>query len=484
MSAKPEVGKDPTRHDATYVLRICAVAALGGFLFGYDTSVISGAIGPLREYFHLNAIETGWAVSNVIVGCAIGALAASWLAHRLGRRMTLFICAVLFSIQSIGAPLTTHFFWFVIYRLIGGVAIGVASTVSPMYMSEVAPKDMRGRAISMQHFALVIGQCIVLLVNYLIAHNASNEWLRDSGWRWMIASALIPCVIFCATIFLIPESPRWHILRGREDEALKTLTRISNEEHAISLMAEIRASSNREEPDAAFSFKKLLADRNAIWIIFVGSMIAGLQQVTGVNVVLYYAPMILTSAGGTLKSALGQMVWIGVAQLIGWIIGAWLIDKKGRKPLMRFGSIGMAISLFVIAWGLYTQNTGFLTLFGMLGFMGMFALSWGLVCWVLVSEVFPNRLRSVGMSLAVAVQWTMNFIVSQLFPVINENAYLSQKFHGAFSMWLFGFFCLLALWFVSRCVPETKGISLEKIEDTMMSVAPLNKDAHKTKNNF
>lgn len=460
------------QHDMAYVLRICAVAALGGILFGYDTSVISGAIGPLQEYFQLSAVQTGWAVSNVVVGCIGGALASGWLAHRCGRRVTLFLCAVLFSIQSIGAALAPDFFWFVVFRMLGGIAVGVASVVSPMYMSEVSPKDVRGRALSMEQFAIVFGQVVVFIVNYLIARSVSAAWLREMGWRWMLASELVPCVFFCATIFFIPESPRWHMLKGREDEAKKTLTRISNERHAIDLMAEIRASIGGISGRAGLSGSKLWRDRNARWIVFVGAMIAALQQVTGINVMMYYAPMVLKAAGGSLQNALFQTIWIGFALLFGSMIGAWVVDHWGRRSLMRCGSIGMIASLLLVSWALYSQSTGLSAWLGMLFFMLMFGLSWGPLCWILVSEIFPNRFRASGMSIAVASNWIANFVVAQGFPMVSSNPWLERQFHGAFSMWLFAGFSVLATWFVMRFVPETKGVSLEKIEAVMMRFAP------------
>ncbi|RUT25646.1 MFS transporter [Asaia sp. W19] len=455
------------RHDVSYVLRICAVAALGGILFGYDTSVISGAIGPIRAHFQLSDAATGWAVSSVILGCIIGAFSSGWLAHTLGRRMALFVCAILFSVQSIGAALAPDFLQFVLYRILGGLAVGIASAVSPMYMSEVSPKDMRGRALSMEQFAIVLGALLVYVVNYLIAARASTAWLETMGWRWMLGSEIVPCLIFCATIFLIPESPRWHMIRGREDHAFRTLSRISNDAHARSLMAEIRESMSRHG-GKGHALGTILKDKRARWIVFVGAMVAGLQQFTGINIVVYYAPMLLSATSGSLQNALFQTIWIGVANLVGGMIGAWIVDRKGRRPLILWGSLGMTLGLLVSSVALYTQDTGLLALFGLLFYMLMFGLSWGPVAWILVSEIFPNRIRSAGMSLAVASNWVMNFVVAQGFPMLAGNRTLNEAFHGAFSMWLFALLCLGSMIFVLRYVPETRGVSLEKIEETML----------------
>lgn len=460
------------RHDAGYVIRICAVAALGGILFGYDTSVIAGAITPLQNFFHLSPAQTGWAVSNVVIGCIIGALLSGWLADRWGRRMTLFVCAILFSAQSIGTAVAPSFSFFVIFRILGGIAVGAASMVSPMYMSEVSPKDMRGRALSMEQFAIVFGQVIVFIVNYMIAANATPYWLNHVGWRWMFASEIVPCIIFCLTVFTIPESPRWHALKGRDDLALKTLSRISNAQHARNLMAEIKDSLRSVEDRASFHLGTVLKDRRAMWIIFVASMIAALQQFTGINVMMYYAPMVLHGVGGSMQSALFQTVWIGVALLLGSVVGAWLIDFKGRRFLLKYGALCMVASLILVSMALYHQTQGYGALAGMMLFMFTFGCSWGPITWVLISEVFPNRFRSIGMSIAVASNWIGNFFVSQFFPMVNENKYLTEHFHGAFSMWLFAILGLLSTWFVLRFVPETRGVSLEKIEDTMLQVAP------------
>ncbi|MBS1050355.1 sugar porter family MFS transporter [Gluconobacter japonicus] len=455
------------RHDVSYVLRICAVAALGGVLFGYDTSVISGAIDSIKEHFQLSPAQTGWAVSNVVVGCIIGAFLSGWMAHKLGRRLTLFICAILFTISAVGAALATTFSWFIIYRIIGGLAVGVAGAVSPMYMSEVAPKDMRGRALSMEQFAVVGGQLIVFIVNYLIASHSTGQWLSDLGWRWMIGSEVVPCVAFCLAIFFIPESPRWHMLSGQDDKALKTLTRISNEKHAQSVMREIRESFHGTA-DEAVNLLAILRNTGARWIIFVGMMIAMLQQLTGVNVMMYYAPMVLRTTAGSMQSALFQTIWIGIASLLGCAIGAWFVDRNGRRPLMMWGSLGMIFGLLVVSWALYTQTPGLLALLGMIIFMVLYGMSWGPITWVLISEIFPNRLRSVGMSLSTTMLWIINFAVSQFFPMVNENVYLRSHFHGAFSMWLFAGFTAFAMWFVLKFVPETKGIALEKVEAVML----------------
>lgn len=455
------------KHNTGYILRICGIAALGGILFGYDTAVISGAIEALKTYFDLSPAETGWAVSNVVIGCVVGAFGAGPLAGRYGRKKALVVAAFLFTISAIGAALATTFTSFVIYRIIGGLAVGLAATVSPMYMSEVSPKDMRGRALSMQQFAIVFGQIVIFYVNFKIASYASEAWLVEMGWRWMIGSEVIPCLLFTALVFIIPESPRWSVMVGRDDQALAMLTRVSNAEHAKSVLNEIKDSVRQDEQHR--KQKLNYGDVRVRFILFVGCMIAMLQQVTGVNVMMYYAPVVLKTVTENAQEALFQTIWIGVLQLVGSVIGAMLMDRIGRIPLMRWGTLGTIVGLLITSYALYTQATGYFALFGMLFFMVFYAMSWGVGAWVLVSEIFPNRMRSQGMSIAVGCMWLANFVVAQSFPMINDQPYLFSTFHGAFPMWVFAACCLFSYWFIARFIPETKGVSLEKMEDVVMA---------------
>ncbi|WP_447888924.1 sugar porter family MFS transporter [Serratia fonticola] len=455
------------KHNTGYILRICGIAALGGILFGYDTAVISGAIEALKAYFDLSPAETGWAVSNVVIGCVVGAFGAGPLAGRYGRKKALVVAAFLFTVSAVGAALATTFTWFVIYRILGGLAVGLAATVSPMYMSEVSPKDMRGRALSMQQFAIVFGQIVIFYVNFKIASYASEAWLIEMGWRWMIGSEVIPCLLFTALVFVIPESPRWNVMVGRDDQALAMLTRVSNAEHAKSVLREIKESLRQDEQHR--KQKLNYGDVRVRFILFVGCMIAMLQQVTGVNVMMYYAPVVLKTVTENAQEALFQTIWIGVLQLVGSVIGAMLMDRLGRIPLMRWGTLGTIVGLLITSYALYTQATGYFALFGMLFFMVFYAMSWGVGAWVLVSEIFPNRMRSQGMSIAVGCMWLANFVVAQSFPMINDQPYLFSTFHGAFPMWVFAACCLFSYWFIARFIPETKGVSLERMEDVVMA---------------
>lgn len=482
-----------TKYNLRYLLTICGVAALGGLLFGYDTAVISGAIGPIQRYFDLSSFETGWAVSNVAIGCIIGAFASGVVAARLGRKKTLIIAALLFTISAIGAALATTFYWFIVYRFIGGIAVGLASAVSPMYMSEVSPKSLRGRALSMQNIAIVFGQVVIFVVNYLIAKGATDAWLTEVGWRVMIGSEVLPCILFCLIVFFIPESPRWLVMKGRDQEALKTLSRIGGPDYAKSVLVEVHESleSDRLRRQQADRKSDLIRDRRFWFIAAIACLIAFFQQASGVNVMMYFAPVVLGDVTGNTEVAMFLTIWIGVVQLIGNLIGMMLMDKVGRVPLFRVGTLGCVFGLLVTSFFLYRSAglsgdaaivQGYLTLAGMLIFMLFFAFSWALGAWIIVSEIFPNRMRAFGMSLSVTVLWVSNFLIGQGFPVLNQNAWLNEQFHGAFPMWIFAGLMALAYLFIRRFLPETNGVALEHMEDHVLAKRNGSSNQHRVNN--
>ncbi|MBF9000364.1 sugar porter family MFS transporter [Vibrio nitrifigilis] len=468
-----------------YIIMICGVAALGGLLFGYDTAVISGAINPIKHYFDLSSVGVGWAVSNVAIGCIIGAFVSGALAARVGRKKALVIAALLFTISALGASLVDSFTWFIIYRMIGGLAVGLASAISPMYMSEVSPRQIRGRALSMQNFAIVGGQVVIFIVNFMIAKGASQAWLTDMGWRVMIGSEVIPCVAFCIFVLFIPESPRWLVMVNRSKEARKILKKIGGKEYADNMLQAIEESlqedskSKNSQPSA-----RDLIKQSRFWLFaFLGCTVAVIQQSSGVNVMMYFAPVVLEKVTGNTETAMFMTIWIGVFQLIGTVIGSMLMDKLGRLPLLKVGSIGAVVGLTVTAFFMYHSagltgdaaiQSGYFTLFGMLIFMLFFSFSWGLGAWIVISEIFPNRMRSAGMSLAITAMWVSNFVIGLVFPVLNENPWLNEHFHGAAPMGMFAVIMVLATWFIYRFLPETKGVQLEKMEDHVMK--HLNRD--------
>ncbi|WP_142502605.1 sugar porter family MFS transporter [Klebsiella sp. 2680] len=454
------------KHNIAYVLAICTVAALGGLLQGYDTSVISGVIEPLTQHFKLEPSQTGWAVSSIVIGCVLGAYMAGKLADRYGRKMALTI-TVFFVLASVaGMALATNFTLFILFRILGGFGIGLSSVVSPIYMTEVAPRDYRGRVVAMNMICFVGGQVLVLIVNYLIVRGADHEWLVNTGWRYMLGFGLLPCVLFLLLVKFIPESPRWNVMVGRNEEALKTLSRISNAEHGSRVLKEIEDSFHADAAAAAKSTElteKKLSSRSKMFI-FIAAMIAVFNQLTGINVIQYFGPTLLMNVTGNMEEAMLMVTWLAGLQFIGVLTGMMLVDRMGRRSLLQIGSCGTFICLAFTFLTFYYGVKGFTSIIGLLGFMFIFGLTWAQIAWTVVGEILPNRLRAMGMGIAYAALWGSNFVISQIFPVMNDNPWLREHFHGGFPLMLFAICCLISWWFVHRYIPETKGVSLEKVE--------------------
>lgn len=479
-----------SRYNLQYILMICGVAALGGLLLGYDTAVISGAINPIKRYFDLSSFGVGWAVSNVAIGCIAGAFISGAIAERVGRKYALVIAAILFTISALGAALVDSFTLFIIYRMIGGVAVGIASAVSPMYMSEVSPRSIRGRALSMQNFAIVGGQVVIFVVNFLIAKGATQEWLTTMGWRVMIGSEAIPCIAFCIFALFIPESPRWLVTQQREKEAYSVLRKIGGKEYANKLLDDIKNAieADQNKHSETITTRELIKQKRFWFFAFLACSVAFFQQASGVNVMMYFAPVVLEQVTGNTETAMFLTIWVGVIQLVGTAIGSVLMDKVGRIPLLKIGSVGSIVGLLVTSYFIYhsagadassaTMN-GYLTLSGMLLFMLFFSFSWSLGAWIVISELFPNRMRSFGMSLAVTALWVSNFIVGLGFPILNENAWLIEHFNGAFPMWLFASIMAISTYFLYRYLPETNGVQLERMEKHIINYANRFKDNKK-----
>ena len=448
-----------------YIFKICCVAALGGILFGYDTAVISGAIGPIQEYFGLDAAEKGWAVSSVVLGSIIGAFVAGSCALRFGRRNTLLLASVLFAISAVGSALAQDFTFYTWLRIVGGVAVGLAAVVSPMYISEVAPSAFRGRAVSMFQQSIVVGQCVVFYINFLIARGMTEAWLQDLGWRWMLGSETIPALLFFVLLFIIPESPRWLVLKGKVDRAREVLTRTTNAAEAEETIADIQRSlvASNAKKDQKVSMRSPLM----FAIVAVGTFVAAAQQFTGINVIMYYSPEILKPIAGGTENALFQTTFIGLVFIFGNGLGMYLIDKMGRLPLMIWGTLGCAISMTIVGFVMYSQSTGYTALFALCLYVISYATSWGCVCWTLISEIFPNAIRSRAMSIAVAAQWIAGFMVAQGFPMLNDSATLNEMFHGGFAFWLFAALSIISMLLVVKYVPKTKGVKLEEMEQVM-----------------
>jgi MFS transporter, SP family, xylose:H+ symportor len=455
-----EEPQQTTGGSLTYLVLACFVATLGGLLFGYDTAVISGAIGFLQKHFALSPAQVGWAVSCALIGCVIGAALAGWLCDWLGRRWALVLCAILFMVSAIGTALPRTLSAFVIFRLIGGVAVGAASMASPMYIAEISPARIRGRMVSLNQFAIVFGMLVVYFVNYWIAGRGDETWNVQDGWRWMFGSGVIPAFGLLILLFFVPESPRWLAEKSRNREALAVLARVNGDEEAGREMAGIERSLARERG----SIRQLFTGRMKV-AFMVGIALAMLQQVTGINVFIYYAPEIFKSiAGSGTDAALLQTVVVGAVNLAFTIIAVWIVDRVGRKPLMLVGYTGMGLTLLGLGFYAYYERTDALALMLVLGYIASFAGSVGPVNWVILAEIFPTRVRGRAMSIATGMLWVANYAVSQTFPMMDQNSRLIKLFNHAFPFWLYAMLCLTAILFIARFVPETKGKSLEEAE--------------------
>jgi SP family xylose:H+ symportor-like MFS transporter len=418
--------------------------------------------GALADIQEIADSVKGFVVSSALTGCIIGGALAGFIAKSLGRRVGLIISAATLSVSAFGAWQPEMFnvfgtlpvFSFIIYRIIGGIGIGLASLLSPMYIAEISPAAIRGKLVSWNQFAIVSGMVIIYFVNYLIAKSGNDAWLTTSGWRWMFFSGVIPSIMFLLLLLLIPETPRYLMIKGKDEEALETIIKITGRESALKIREEIRDT---------------LHEKNAPWlsfgflIIFLGIILSVLQQFVGINVVLYYAGNIFRNMGASTDTSLLQTIIVGAINMLFTVIAVFTVDRFGRKPLMIIGALVMAVSMMSLGFAFYLRQTGFFALFFMLLYIAGFAMSWGPVTWVILSEIFPNSIRG-AMSVPVATLWIANLIVSWTFPILNDNQWLTEKFNHGFSYWIYSLMCLLAALFIFKFIPETKGKSLEEIE--------------------
>ncbi len=451
------------RGSIVYVSLVCAVAALGGLLFGYDTGVISGAIGPLEARFALSPKMVGWAASCALVGCIFGAAFAGAISDRMGRKKVLVISAVFFLVSAIGTALPRNLVEFIIFRFLGGLGVGAASMISPMYIAEISPARIRGRMVSVNQLAIVSGFLVVYFVNYFIALGQSEEWIVQTGWRWMFGSESLPALLLLVLAFFVPESPRWLTKQGREDEATGILTKVNGPEHAQREMTAIKDALVHESGSVLQLFQPGMRIALAI-----GVVLAILQQVTGINAVLYYAPEIFKNIGAQTESALLQTVIVGVVNAGFTVVAIWAVDTLGRRPLMLIGAGGMGVALATIGLAFYFNQQGIWVLVAVLVYIACFASSMGPVFWVIASEIFPTRIRGRAMSIATVAIWVSCYLVSQTFPMMDKNEWLVERFNHGFSFWLYGVFCVVTVLFVTAFLPETKGKTLEEIESGWM----------------
>lgn len=459
--------KENYKFNMKYLLGISLVAALGGLLFGYDLVVIGGA----KEFYELvygltSPAIKGWGVSSCIVGCILGAMCVGKPADMFGRKKMLSISAVLFFISAIGSGYAPTFSQFVIYRLIGGIGMGVASTVSPMYIAEIAPESIRGRLVSIQQLNIVIGILLAQLINYLILQSNPiadgisgiallDTWNGQTGWRWMFAAEGIWAFLFFVFLFVVPNSPRWLCRVGRDAKARDVLEKIGGDQYAEIYLADIKDTLKGSHHIKEFA--ELLKPK-MLKILIIGITISVFSQWCGINVIFNYAHDIFKAAGYNVSGVLFNLLIVGITNFLFTIVAMATIDKLGRKMLIFTGAITLGISFTALGVCFYTQSQGIHVLALVLLSIAFFASSIGPVTWVLLSEIFPNRIRGLATSIAVLAMWIANFILALTFPSL--NTYLGP----AKTFWIYAGICIAGSLFIIFCVPETKGKTLEQIE--------------------
>ena len=442
-----------------YTYLISAVAAFGGLLFGYDTAVIAGAIGYLQVKFELSPMLTGWAASSAIWGCVFGALFSGALSDKYGRKKVLLLSGLLFTLSALGSAVPDNLTQFVMARFIGGLGVGSASMLSPLYISEIAPAKIRGMLVTLYQLAIVFGINIIYIVNYLIANTHDQVWNVQLGWRYMLGSEGIPAILFFILLFFVPESPRWLVKENRSDEALKILNKINRPEETHRILEEIKETVNEEKGSFLDLFKPGI--RKAM---VVGSVLALFSQVTGINAIIYYAPEIFKQVGFGSESALFQTMIIGFVNMLFTLVAIRFIDYWGRRTLLIWGISGMVSCLLGMGMFFYFEITsGSLLLLFILGFIASFASSLGPIPWVLISEIFPTKTRGTAMSFSIVILWLGVVLITQFFPV------LLSLFGGAFTFWIFMINALILLIFTLIFIPETKQKTLEEIQEIWKS---------------
>jgi sugar porter (SP) family MFS transporter len=453
-------------YNAGYVWTISLIAALGGLLFGYDWVVVGGAKPFFERYFHLtNAAQSGWANSCALIGCLTGALIAGALSDKFGRKRLLMISAALFVVTSLGNALAESFTVFVTWRILGGVAIGLASNLSPMYIAEVAPAQMRGKLVSINQLTIVIGVLTAQLVNWALVRNLpagatdefiQNSWYGQAGWRWMFGITAIPALLFFGGMFAVPESPRWLAKNGKAERARAVLAKVGGEAYSAAALKEINATFATEEIQHV-RFSDLLQPRMRR-VLVLGVVLAVFQQWCGINVIFNYAEEIFRSAGYDISAVLKNIAWTGSVNLAFTFVALGIVDRGGRRPLMLLGSAALAIIYIALGYCYHAHVQGVAMLLLVLAAIAAYSMSLAPVTWVVISEIFPNRIRGAAMAIAVAALWLACFILTYSFPTLNKTLGPDGTF------WVYAGICVVGFFFIKVKLPETKGKTLEQIE--------------------
>jgi len=449
-----------------YIFGISMISAMGGLLFGYDWVVIGGAKPFYERFFDIasSANLQAWAMSSALIGCVLGAVVSGMVSDKFGRKWPLLLSAFLFTVASLGTGFASSYMGFIIFRIIGGIGIGLASALSPMYIAEIAPSHLRGRFVSLNQMTIVIGILAAQVINLLIAEKvpfgASDEFIRASwngqiGWRWMFYACAIPATLFFILAFFLPESPRWLLKAGKSHKAFPTLKKIGGDAYANGEMASIQATLDDVSEKVDY---KALFNPKFRSILVIGVILAVFQQWCGINTVFNYADEIFTAAGYGVSDTLFNIVITGSVNLIFTLVAMFTVDNWGRKKLMLFGSIGLAVNYILLGTAFYLGIKGIAVLSLVVIAIGIYAMSLAPIVWVILSEIFPNRIRGAAMALATFALWIACFILTYTFPLLNRGL------GAAVTFWVYAGICLLGFVFILKTLPETKGKSLEEIE--------------------
>lgn len=471
VSASDRVSSALEKYNARYVWLITIAAALGGLLFGYDWVVIGGAKPFFERYFNLtDASQVGWANSCALIGCLVGAITAGALSDRFGRKRLLICAALLFAITSIGNALALNFHLFIFWRMLGGVAIGLASNLSPMYIAEIAPAKVRGRLVSINQLTIVVGILLAQFINWILAKNLpegatdefiKNSWYGQYGWRWMFAMTAVPALIFFISMFFVPESPRWLAKNGMFEKALETLSKIGGDNYAKKALSEIEETLKNDIKKVDFSELLQPGLRKAI---VLGVALAVFQQWCGINVIFNYAEEIFRAANYDISDVLKNIAWTGSVNMAFTFVALGVVDRAGRKPLMLIGAGGLALIYTILGYCYMVKIQGLPMLLLVLSAIGCYAMSLAPVTWVIISEIFPNRIRGAAMAIAVTALWTACFILTFTFPILN------RKLGPAYTFWIYAAICLCGFTYIFYRLPETKGKTLEQIEKEQLKI--------------
>jgi SP family sugar porter-like MFS transporter len=474
MNSTPDAEKT---FNMPFLWLICIVAAMGGLLFGYDWVVIGGAKPFYEPFFNISdatPLLRGWAMSSALVGCIFGALLSGMLTDRFGRKRLLVLSGFMFTLSAIGTAMVNDFTWFNIYRIIGGVGIGLASNLSPMYIAEISPAHIRGRFVSINQLTIVIGILAAQIVNMLIAQPTPDKataemilqsWNGQTGWRWMFAAETIPAGLFFLMMFFVPESPRWLVKYGQAAQAERILSRVGGTTYGKRETAEIQQTLAADEI-AHVRYKDLLEPR-LVKVLCLGVFLAVFQQWCGINVIFNYAQEVFASAGYSVSAILFNIVITGIVNLLFTFVAIYTVDRIGRRVLMLTGAAGLAGIYAVLGLGYFLQSTGIHMLLLVIAAIACYSMSLAPVTWVVISEIFPNRIRGAAMSVAVLSLWIACTVLTLTFPYLQK----ALGAHGAF--WIYGIICVMGFIVIHRTLPETKGKSLEQIERELVDENPV-----------